>query len=412
MVRAAERSCLPDCVARPVRPAGTLAGVPAPAAGAPEPLLERFLGEMTSNGAGTMAPGDPRSTAGLSFRRADDQTIELELSGAWTFDDEVASAEEVEAQLASEPGVRRLIFDAQALGAWDSGLLVFVLQVIDLCARRRVEVVEDGLPLGARRLLSLAAAVPERKDSRKTEQRPGFLAYVGGAAVDLWRSTLEMLAFIGECAASLARLLAGKARFRRSDLFFTLQASGVQALPIVSLIAILVGVILAFTGAIQLKIFGAQIYVASLVGIAMVRVMGAVMSGIDALQTLGLHPIDFLVLPRMLALFVMMPLLCLYADLMGILGGFIVGVGLLDLGPVEYLDQTRASVKLNDLWIGLFHGAVFGVLIALAGCLRGMQSGRSASAVGDATTSAVVTSIVSIITATAIITVACDVLGI
>jgi phospholipid/cholesterol/gamma-HCH transport system permease protein len=175
--------------------------------------------------------------------------------------------------------------------------------------------------------------------------------------------------------------------------------------------------------------------VANLVGIAMVRVMGAVMTGIimagrtgaavaaqlgtmrvseeiDALQTLGLEPIDFLVLPRMVALFVMMPLLCLYADLMGILGGFIVGVGMLDLGILEYFNQTRASVRLTDLWIGLFHGAVFGVLIAVAGCLRGIQSGRSASAVGDATTSAVVTSIVSIVAATAIITVACNVLGI
>jgi phospholipid/cholesterol/gamma-HCH transport system permease protein len=390
---------------------------------------------MTSDRAATMAPGDRRSAAGLSFRRPDDDTLVLVLSGDWTIDNDLASADAVQTQIGAVSGVRRLIFDTGGLRAWDSGLLVFLLQVIDLCSRRQVDAVKDGLPLGAQRLLSLAAAVPERKGSRKDEQRPGFFAYVGEAALDLRRSTVEMLAFIGECAAALARLFAGKARFRRSDLFLTFQACGAQALPIVSLISVLVGVILAFVGAIQLKIFGAQIYVASLVGIATVRVMGAVMTGIimagrtgaafaaqlgtmqvneeiDALQTLGFQPIEFLVLPRMLALCLMMPLLCLYADLMGILGGFIVGVGMLDLGAMEYLNQTRASVKLNDLWIGLFQGAVFGVLIAVAGCLRGMQSGRSASAVGDATTSAVVTSIVSIITATAIITVACKVLGI
>ena len=210
---------------------------------------------------------------------------------------------------------------------------------------------------------------------------------------------------------------------------------GPRRLPIVSLISLLVGLILAFVGAIQLKMFGAQIYVADVVGIGMVRVMGAIMTGIimagrtgaafaaqlgtmevneeiDALKTLGISPMEFLVLPRMIALIVMMPLLCLYADLLGILGGLIVGVGMLDLGVMEYLNETRAAVTLTNLWIGLFHSAVFGVLIALSGCLRGMQCGRSASAVGYATTSAVVTSIVSIVVATAIITFVCQVLGI
>jgi len=133
---------------------------------------------------------------------------------------------------------------------------------------------------------------------------------------------------------------------------------------------------------------------------------------IDALKTMGISPMEFLVLPRMLALVLMMPLLCVYADLMGILGGLIVGVGMLDLSAVEYFNQTKASVTLNNFWIGLFHSTVFGVLVALAGCLRGLQCGRSASAVGDAATSAVVTGIVSIIVATAIITIICNVLGI
>jgi phospholipid/cholesterol/gamma-HCH transport system permease protein len=133
---------------------------------------------------------------------------------------------------------------------------------------------------------------------------------------------------------------------------------------------------------------------------------------IDALRALGISPIEFLVLPRMLALTLMMPLLCLYADLMGVLGGLIVGVTMLDISAVEYYNQTKAALDLAHLWIGLFHSFVFGILVALSGCLRGMQCGRSASAVGDATTSAVVTGIVSIIISTAVITVICDVLGI
>ena len=197
----------------------------------------------------------------------------------------------------------------------------------------------------------------------------------------------------------------------------------------------LTAVILAFVGAVQLLMFGAQIFVADLVGIAMLRVMGAIMVGIimagrtgaafaaqigtmqvneeiDALQTLGISPMEFLVLPRMIALIIMMPLLCVYADLMGILGGMIVGVGMLDISMVQYYQQTRAALNLNHFWIGLFQAGVFGVLVALAGCLRGIQCGRSASAVGDAATSAVVTGIVSIVVATAIITVICNVLGI
>jgi phospholipid/cholesterol/gamma-HCH transport system permease protein len=244
-----------------------------------------------------------------------------------------------------------------------------------------------------------------------------------------------MLAFTGEASVAFAKLFVGKARVRPSDLLLTMQECGAQALPIVSLISILVGLILAFIGAVQLKIFGAQIYVASLVGIGMVRALAAVMTGIimagrtgasfaaqlgtmqvneeiDALKTLGISPMEFLVLPRMLALFLMMPLLSLYADLMGILGGLIIGVSMLDLNFMEYYNKTRESVHLNDLWVGLFSAAVFGVLVALAGCLRGMQSGRSASAVGEATTSAVVTSIVSIVVAMAVITVVCNVLNI
>jgi phospholipid/cholesterol/gamma-HCH transport system permease protein len=298
-----------------------------------------------------------------------------------------------------------------------------------------IPVEKGGLPDSVQKILALASAVPERKGVRREAARTSFLDRVGDSVIALWRGNLDILAFIGEAFVAFLKLAAGKAQFRRSDLLLTMQECGAQALPIVSLISILVGLILAFIGAIQLKLFGAQIYVASLVGIGMVRALAAIMTGIimagrtgasfaaqlgtmqvneeiDALKTLGISPMEFLVLPRMLALLIMMPLLSLYADLMGMLGGLIVGVSMLDLNFMEYYNKTCQSVSVNDLLVGVFSASVFGVIVALAGCLRGMQSGRSASAVGEATTSAVVTSIVSIVVAMAVITVVCNVLHI
>ncbi|HEX9136278.1 MAG TPA: ABC transporter permease, partial [Nitrospirota bacterium] len=348
---------------------------------------------------------------------------------------QLPQGEELRRRIESSGTVSRITFDTQAVTGWDSGLITFLLDITEIGSEMHIPVEKDGLPAGVQRILTLASAVPERKGVRREAARSSFVGRVGGAAITFWRSTLEMLAFMGQASVAFMKFAVGKAQFRRSDFLLTMQECGAQALPIVSLISILVGLILAFIGAVQLKIFGAQIYVASLVGIGMVRALAAVMTGvimagrtgasfaaqlgtmqvneeIDALKTLGISPMEFLVLPRMLALFLMMPLLSLYADLMGILGGLIVGVSMLDLNFMEYYNKTRESVHLNDMWVGLFSAAVFGVLVALAGCLRGMQSGRSASAVGEATTSAVVTSIVSIVVAMAVITVVCNVLNI
>lgn len=371
----------------------------------------------------------------ISFSRSDDNTMVVHLLGNWKIGQQLPSPNDVQKQVDRTSGIQRLAFDTKHLTGWDTGLLTFLIKVLKHCSAAKIEVEKEGLPKGVQRLLALASAVPEKKDARQQAERPSFLARVGEDAIEFVRSAGELIAFIGEACVATARLLVGKARFRPLDLGLFLQESGAQALPIVSLISALVGLILAFVGIIQLKLFGAQIYVADLVGIAMVREMGAIMTGIimagrtgaafaaqigtmevneeiDALKTLGIPPMEFLVLPRMLALTLMMPLLCLYANLMGILGGVVVGVGLYGVNPILYFDRTMEAVGLNDLGIGLFMSIVFGVLVALAGCLRGMQCGRSASAVGDAATSAVVTGIVAIIVATAIITVLCDVIGI
>lgn len=375
------------------------------------------------------------SNADFTLQRLPDATLTVRLSGEWKLGRQLPQGEEFRRRLESAGLVHRISFETQDVTGWNSGLITFLLDIIEIGSAMQIPVHMDGLPVGAQRILALASAIPERAGVRREAERTSFVGRVGDSAIACWRSTLEMLTFIGEASVALMKFLVGKAQFRRADLFLTMQECGAQALPIVSLISILVGLILAFIGAIQLKIFGAQIYVASLVGIGMVRALAAIMTGIimagrtgasfaahlgtmqvneeiDALTTLGISPMEFLVLPRMVALFLMMPLLSIYADLMGILGGLIIGVWMLDLNFMEYFTMTRASVHLNDFWVGLVSAAVFGVLVALSGCLRGMQSGRDAAAVGEATTSAVVTGIVSIVVAMAVITVVCHLLNI
>jgi phospholipid/cholesterol/gamma-HCH transport system permease protein len=294
---------------------------------------------------------------------------------------------------------------------------------------------QGGLPAGLQRLLHLAEAVPEKAGARRAARRPPLVARVGAATLATWEGTREALAFFGEATFATGRLLTGRARFRLSDFLLVVQGVGAAALPIVTLISVLVGMILAFVGAVQLERFGASIYVADLVAIAMVREMGCIMTGIimagrtgsgfaaeigtmkvtqelDALTTLGLPPMDFLVMPRMLALSLMMPLLCVYADVLGIIGGALVGIGMLDVTLAQYVNETRNAVTLTSYSVGIGKSFVFGVLVAIAGCLRGVQCGKSSSAVGDAATSAVVTSIVLIVVADGLFAVVFNVLDI
>jgi len=374
-------------------------------------------------------------TGELLFEQSSKDTLRLILSGRWKLEKDLPAADEVVRKLEDAPEVCNIDLEARGLDAWDSGLLVFLTDLRKFCSEKKIRLKGKSLPSGVLSMLKLAAAVPEEKDARKAEGRVTFLIDLGNQTVDFFRSCGDLLEFVGEATVAFGKLLRGNAQYRRSDLWLILESCSAQAVPIVTLISFLVGMILAFIGGLQLEMFGAQIYVADLVAISMVRLMAAIMTGIvmagrtggafaaqlgtmqvnqeiDALKTLGISPMEFLVLPRMLALALMMPLLALYANIMGILGGALVGMSMPGINLIQYYNQTVASLNLWHLGIGLFSSAVFGVIVALAGCMRGIQCGRSASAVGEAATSAVVTAIVGIILATAIITIITNVLGV
>jgi phospholipid/cholesterol/gamma-HCH transport system permease protein len=371
----------------------------------------------------------------ISFTRANDSTLVVRLSGDWHLRQGLPTPDVVEKQLDLPPKPTRLTFDASELRGWDSGLLAFLIGVSELCHKRKIEADWRPLPEGVRRLIELAEAVPEKSGARAEVSHSNFIAELGAQTIAYVDSLREFLSFLGEVTIAFGKLLVGKARFRRVDLMVVIQDCGPNALGIVTLITFLVGTILAFMGAVQLQQFGATIYVADLVGIAMTRDMGAMMTAIimagrtgaafaaqlgsmkvtqeiDALTTMGISPLEFLVLPRVIAMMLMIPLLCLYADCMGILGGAFVSATMLHISVPTYLRETARAITLTDIWGGVFKSVVYGVIIAVSGCLRGLQSGNSSSAVGDAATQAVVTAIIYIVVACGIFAFLFNILGI
>ena len=356
------------------------------------------------------------------------------LAGSWRLRGQLPGTTAIEEALDAAPVPGTVRFEAGSLEDWDSSVLVFLQEIEDAAGARDIPMAHDDLPDGMRRLLELAREVPER-GSKAEGPKASFLARIGTLGIKAYRGTRENLRFIGELARALARFLTGRASYRRSELRLLIQQAGADALGIASLVSFLFGLILAFVGAVQLQRFGASIYVADLVGVGMVRDMAAFMTAIvvagrsgaayaaqigtmkvteeiDALRTTGISPMEFLVVPRVVALVLMMPLLTVYADLMGILGGYAVGTGLLGISPRAYLQQTVAAVDMTHFVPGVVKGTVYGLLVAIAGCKQGMEAGTSASAVGDAATKAVVTGVVAIIVACGIAQVISYVFGI
>ena len=355
-------------------------------------------------------------------------TLVVTFSGDWLLGSGLPSATHVLRQLQQSPRPASVSFNTSLLGEWDTGLIIALLAIHREAVKQNVEVDETGLPDGARRLLDLAFAVPEREGARRHSKQKRFLERVGESVLELSENGKDLLTFAGELVLSLRRYARGTATYLRSDLLQHIQEAGAQAFAIVSVISFLIGMIFAFVGVMQLSMFGAGIYTADLVAVAMIREMAPIMTAIimagrtgaayaaqigtmkvneeiDALQTLGMQPIDFLVTPRVIALVLMMPLLTMYASLMGIFGGMAVGVVMLDISLVQYVAQTVNAVGLNSLFGGLFKSIVYGSLVAVAGCQQGMACGNSALAVGQSTTRAVVMGIVLIVVSASVLTV-------
>ena len=351
-------------------------------------------------------------------------TSTLSFSGDWVQGKNTASFSILQSELrSSRPS--HLTIDGSSLGAWDSIFMAFLLRCHDYCQTQGIALQNQNMPAGVDKLLVVATAVqpyqPTAQDSPSWWSTLNPRHLLRTVTLDI----RESLSFTGEVTIALSRLVRGKANTRFSDFWNFCFQAGPNAFAIITLTSVLVGMILGYLGAVQLKQFGAEVYVANLVVIGMLREMGVLMTAvvmagrtgaayaaqlgtmqtneeIDAITTMGISPIEFLVLPRMLALIIIMPLLTIYADILGILGGGIVA-GSLGVSPIQYIVQGEAALSFIDVAVGLLKALVFAILIAIAGCRAGINSGRSSAAVGQAATNAVVTALIYLIVADAAI---------
>lgn len=290
------------------------------------------------------------------------------------------------------------------------------------------------LPKNIRDMLTLALKV-ENRPPKDAVSKSGLLERIGNKSFIIYKQVKSTLRFVHETNLSLLRFFSGQAIWRRKDFWFIFGDCSYKAVGIIALVSFLVGLILAFVGALQLRTFGAGIYVASMVALGMTRIMAAIMVGIimagrtgssyaatlgtmqvneeiDALKTLGIKISDYLVTPRLVSLVVTIPFLTLLADVLGILGGAVVGVSFLDLSSSSYFDYSIKALSLKNILVGLMHSIVYGIIISLCGCYEGLNAGRDADSVGKATTGAVVTALVWMIVATGILTVILEEMGI
>ncbi len=374
----------------------------------------------------TVTPTNPR----LKTQINGTDTL-VSLIGDWTTLD--AGGAVSTGALFDSKALKTIEFDSSRLGRWDSSLLVYLSAVRDVAATRSIRVDDSGIPMAAKQLLALLPQ--EAAPAGLPPQRAMFIERFGLAVIAQWCELVAVTALIGGQLLQTGAALFGRTRMRRADLLGCMYDAGIAALPMVALVNVLVGAILAFVGAIELRRFGADIYIANLVGVAQVREMAAVMTAIvmsgrtggayaaeiasmqgsnelDAVRVLGIPVQDYLVLPRVMALTLMTPILYLYGSAIGILGGFAVAVSMLNISPTLFMAQTRSAVTMHEVSFGLIKSIAFGALIALAGCRIGLKAGRSATDVGHAATSAVVVSIVGIIMLDAVFAVCANALGI
>ena len=348
-------------------------------------------------------------------------TLVIRLMGVWNLDRKAPAFDAFVQHGDLRDDIDEILLETKNLEDWDSSLLVFLNQAREWANNRSIGFNCDCLPDGLGRLmLQTQSAVDSRTEAKEPEGEPGFAEEVGRYTIKYWHDCSAIASFLGEIVISFLRLITGRARMRWVDCFRAMQDTGPMALPIVGLISFLIGVTLAFQAADLLEDFGSEYYTPAFVGLAMVREMGPIMTGIvlagrtgaafastigsmkvaeeiDALQTMGVPPVDYLVLPRVLGLSIMTPLMVIYSNALGIIGGMLVSLLKLNMPVQTYTQEIFLNINATDIGSGLLKSSVFGIIIAYAGCLRGMNCDTSSTGVGRATTSAVVTSLLLII---------------
>jgi|MudIll2142460700_1097286.scaffolds.fasta_scaffold02579_4 phospholipid/cholesterol/gamma-HCH transport system permease protein len=369
-----------------------------------------------------MAEPDGRKNDLVRTRGDRGGTVKLFLSGRIALDSLSLYTEEIRKRL-NDLKPKELIVDLTNIEYLDSSGALLLLELEGRAKSQAIAFSFDNMPDEVRSIMELINRQALAAPPVKTEKKPRYiLEEIGEASSVLYKDIIRIQVFIGEILDALFHAIRHPRLVRWDDVFFYVKRAGVDGLPILSLLSLLMGLIIAFMSSLQLKQFGANVYVASLVGIAIIRELGPMMTAIivagrsgsafaaeigtmrvneevDALVTMGFDPTQFLAVPKVLAAMIVVPVLTVYADFFGIIGGLLVGITGLDLTIHTYIQQTVKSVTLFDFVSSLVKSVVFAALISGISCQRGLQVRGGAEAVGTATTSAVVSSIFLIIVA-------------
>jgi phospholipid/cholesterol/gamma-HCH transport system permease protein len=312
----------------------------------------------------------------------------------------------------------QVVIDASSVSYCDGAGVAFFVKLQQHLAETGGQVTIRGLREEFRRLLDLYGQIPRDTLAGKPRESLSVVEQIGHGMIGIWQDIQVLLTFVGELMATLFRAALHPSLVRWSDAWLSAERAGVDALPIIALIGFLLGLILAFQSSIPMRRFGAEIFVANLVGVSMLREMGPLITAIvlagrsgsafaaelgtmkvreeiDALTTMGLEPVRFLVVPRVVAAVSMTPILSVFANLFGLIGGALVMVSL-GFPLVTYINQILSAVTVGDFLGGMVKSFVYGIVVAGIGCLRGLQTTADASGVGQSTTSAVVSGIVLI----------------
>lgn len=361
--------------------------------------------------------------------------LAIAVGGEWTIGD-ARALDELAAGL--NPGdARRTVFDLESITRLDSAGAWLLFRTAERL--RGMGVLVEFTNVSPRHQPLLDIVAEGNRDGADEPKPPNVLVALleklGGATVDIGLKAVELLNFVGLVTVAFGRAVRSPRRFRPKALVTQIEQTGLNALPIVGLLTFLVGVVLAYLMSDQLRQFGAEVFTVNLVGLSMLREIGVLITAImiagrsgsaftaqigtmkvneevDAMGTLGLNPIEVLVLPRVIALMLTLPVLTFFADVMGVLGGGVMTVLVLDLSPAQFVTALKGAVDLDDFLVGMVKAPVHAFIIAIVGCYEGLKVQRTAESVGRQTTVSVVESIFLVIVATALFSILFSILGI